>query len=107
VQHDTVLKPNQCGGPIVGLQGKTLGLNIARAGRVASYAVPSDVVMGLLSDLKSGKLAPSASLMAKMNPSRGPLEAPDPSSQPLKKDKPNMPTQQGGASTQGKATPGK
>src|SRR5262245_21372084 len=54
LQHDTVLKPSQCGGPLVGLQGKVLGLNIARAGRVVSYAVPSDVVVGLLGDLKSG-----------------------------------------------------
>jgi serine protease Do len=58
LQHDTVLKANQCGGPLVGLDGKVLGINIARAGRVMSYAVPSDVVVRMLDDLKSGKLAP-------------------------------------------------
>src|SRR5205823_940410 len=87
LQHDTVLKPNQCGGPLVGLQGKVLGLNIARAGRVVSYAVPSDVIVGLLSDLKSGKLAPSAALLATMTPTRGPLEAPSPKAQAVPKEK--------------------
>jgi serine protease Do len=95
LQHDTVLKPNQCGGPLVGLQGKVLGLNIARAGRVVSYAVPGDVVVGLLSDLKSGKLAPSAAVLATITPSRGPLEAPVPKAPGVQKEKPSMPTQSG------------
>lgn len=42
--HDTVLEPNQCGGPLVNTDGKVVGLNIARAGRVCSYALPADVV---------------------------------------------------------------
>ncbi len=57
-QHDTALRPDQCGGPLVGLDGKVMGINIARAGRVVSYAIPADVVVKLLADLKSGKLAP-------------------------------------------------
>lgn len=44
-QHDTVLSPDQCGGLVVDLQGRPIGLNIARAGRVSSYALPSDVVV--------------------------------------------------------------
>lgn len=44
VQHDTVLNPDQCGGPIVDLQGRVVGVNIARAGRVVSYALPSGLV---------------------------------------------------------------
>jgi serine protease Do len=43
---------------VVDLQGKAVGINIARAGRTESYAIPAEVVQGLLSDLKSGKLAP-------------------------------------------------
>ena len=31
LQHDTVLKPKDCGGPLVDLDGKTIGINIARA----------------------------------------------------------------------------
>jgi serine protease Do len=44
IQHDTVLQPWQCGGPLVNLEGKAIGLNIARAGRVASYALPAELV---------------------------------------------------------------
>ncbi|MBA2116515.1 trypsin-like peptidase domain-containing protein [Bremerella alba] len=39
-QHDSYLQPEQCGGPIVNLDGQVVGLNIARAGRVATYAIP-------------------------------------------------------------------
>ncbi len=49
--HDTVLKPNQCGGPIVDLDGKVAGINIARAGRVHSYAIPASVVQPLVQQL--------------------------------------------------------
>lgn len=48
LQHDTVLAPDQCGGPIVDLDGNVVGINIARAGRVNSYAVPADVVRKLV-----------------------------------------------------------
>lgn len=54
--HDTVLQPNQCGGPIFNLDGKAVGINIARAGRVATYALPADAlrptVDGLLQQAK-------------------------------------------------------
>jgi serine protease Do len=58
LQHDSVLKPEHCGGPLVDLSGDAVGVNIARAGRVASYAVPAETVLGLLPELMSGKLAP-------------------------------------------------
>jgi serine protease Do len=51
VQHDTVLRPRDCGGPIVGLDGKTVGINIARASRVASYALPASSVRPVLEKL--------------------------------------------------------
>ncbi|MBM3838410.1 MAG: PDZ domain-containing protein [Verrucomicrobia bacterium] len=44
IQHDTILQPWQCGGPLVNLDGEAIGLNIARAGRVASYALPAALV---------------------------------------------------------------
>lgn len=47
-QHDTVLKPEDCGGPIMGLDGKALGINIARARRVASYSVPASEVQSFV-----------------------------------------------------------
>lgn len=44
IQHDSVLKPSECGGPLVDLDGKAVGINIARAGRVESYALPASIV---------------------------------------------------------------
>jgi serine protease Do len=58
IQHDTVLEPEQCGGPVVNLAGQAVGLNIARAGRVETYAVPADVAKGLIRELRSGRAVP-------------------------------------------------
>ena len=51
IQHDTVLDPSECGGPVVDSQGRVIGINIARAGRVVSYALPASVVMQDVSDM--------------------------------------------------------
>ncbi len=53
VQHDTVLQPWQCGGPLLNLDGQAIGLNIARAGRVASYALPAALLAHIIDDLKA------------------------------------------------------
>jgi serine protease Do len=58
LQHDSVLKPTDCGGPLVDLQGRIIGINISRAGRVETWAIPAEVVQPLISDLQSGRLAP-------------------------------------------------
>jgi len=57
-QHDTVLTPEQCGGPVLNLDGKVIGLNIARAGRTESYALPTDVITPVLKEMLDGKHAP-------------------------------------------------
>lgn len=41
---DLTLSPSDCGGPLVDTDGKAVGINIARALRVTSYAVPADEV---------------------------------------------------------------
>ena len=58
LQHDTVLRPQDCGGPLVDLDGNVIGINIARAGRVETFAIPAETVQLILADLMSGKLAP-------------------------------------------------
>ena len=45
IQHDTVLDPHECGGPVLNTSGQVVGLNIARAGRVVSYSLPSSLVI--------------------------------------------------------------
>jgi serine protease Do len=54
-QHDSVLQPNECGGPVVDLNGHAVGVNIARAGRVASYAIPASVAKEVLASLLNAK----------------------------------------------------
>ena len=73
LQHDTVLRPKDCGGPVVDLNGRVVGLNIARAGRTATYVVPTEVILPLLDDLKSGKLPPPVALTGPIGPAPPPL----------------------------------
>ena len=60
LQHDAVVKPIDCGSPLVDLEGRVVGLNICRKGRTESWAIPSETIRPLLSDLMSGRLAPPA-----------------------------------------------
>jgi serine protease Do len=60
LQHDSIIKPSDCGGPLVNLDGKVLGINIARAGRTESYAIPSEAVRPLLEKLKTKNAAKDA-----------------------------------------------
>ncbi|MBM4005003.1 MAG: PDZ domain-containing protein [Planctomycetes bacterium] len=62
IPHDSVLRPNECGGPLVNLDGRTVGVNIARAGRVASYALPASVLMPAIAEMKSTIAATPASV---------------------------------------------
>jgi serine protease Do len=64
-QHDLMLNKFTCGGPVVNLDGQVVGINIARAGRVDSLALPTSTVLPVLELLKSGELAP-----AKVNEAR-------------------------------------
>lgn len=52
LQHDTVLRPEDCGGPVVDLTGKVVGVNIARAGRTESYLLPASLVETVVKSLR-------------------------------------------------------
>ena len=58
IQHDTVVKPEDCGGPLVDLDGKVIGLNIARAGRVETWALAEEEITPVFMELKAGKFPP-------------------------------------------------
>ncbi|MFN9367677.1 MAG: trypsin-like peptidase domain-containing protein [Planctomycetia bacterium] len=62
LQHDTVLKPEECGGPLVNLDGEVVGINIARAGRIESYALTPADIRPLLEEMQSGKHPPDEKL---------------------------------------------
>jgi len=53
LEHDTVLPPWLCGGPLVDLDGKAMGINIARAGRVTTYALSASLVEQLIRNFEA------------------------------------------------------
>jgi len=52
LQHDALLRPADCGGPLVDLSGKAIALNISRSSRTAAYSIPADVLLPILDKLK-------------------------------------------------------
>ncbi len=48
IQTDMVLNPEECGGPVVDLQGNVIGLAAARAGRIRSYVIPASSIVSML-----------------------------------------------------------
>ena len=55
LQHDSVVRPNDCGGPIVTLDGRLVGINIARGGRTETYAIPMVRFRQIIEELKTAK----------------------------------------------------
>ncbi len=56
LQHDTALRPVDCGGPLVDLTGRAVGINIARAGRTETYTVPVDVLLPVFYEMLAGRM---------------------------------------------------
>ena len=52
LQHDSTVLPQDCGGPVVNLEGKAVGINVARAGRVSTLAIPAATVQRVIGQLK-------------------------------------------------------
>ncbi|MGK0187878.1 MAG: serine protease Do [Verrucomicrobiales bacterium] len=57
LEHDLPLHPNQCGGPLVNLDGQLIGMNIARAGRIRSLAIPTADLAPLLNATTEGRFS--------------------------------------------------
>ena len=53
LQHDSPIFPEQCGGPLLNLDGDAIGINIARAGRTESFAIPAVKVDEIVRRLKA------------------------------------------------------
>jgi serine protease Do len=58
LEHDTILLPEECGGPLVDLRGEVVGINIARASRVSTYAIPASVARSVLETMLSRATIP-------------------------------------------------
>ena len=55
VQSDLVIDGQDCGGPVVDVDGNVVALSIARSERVSTYMIPGKVVQNLLANVHSGK----------------------------------------------------
>ena len=55
IQHDVSLPPFAMGGPVLNLDGKALGINVARVDRVTTYALPAKFVRETLEKLRQSK----------------------------------------------------
>ncbi len=58
IPHDLAIAPTDCGGPLVDIDGRCLGLNIARALRVTSYALPAGLVQRTVEQIRARGKAP-------------------------------------------------
>lgn len=79
IQHDSVLKPEECGGPVVTLDGDVVGVNIARSGRTESLMIPAETIREVLQAQQSGQLPPLRSIATATPPPPPevrPLESP-------------------------------
>jgi hypothetical protein len=48
LQTDMVLNPEECGGPVIDLNGNVVGIAAARAGRIRSYVIPAEGIVNML-----------------------------------------------------------
>ncbi len=55
IHHDAILRPAQMGGPVLDTEGRLLGLNIARADRTSTYAIPARDLQEIYARLKASK----------------------------------------------------
>ncbi len=49
LQHDGLVWASSCGGPVVGLDGRCFGINIGRADRICTFALPENEIKAAIS----------------------------------------------------------
>ncbi len=54
-QHDVPILPEECGGGVYDMEGRCVGVNLSRASRSRTYAIPSVVLIKLLEERKERK----------------------------------------------------
>jgi len=54
IQHDGMLLPNECGGPLVDLSGRFIGMNIARSDRTKTFALTGPVIRSAVKRMRKG-----------------------------------------------------
>jgi len=53
IEHDTMVPPHLCGGPVVNITGTIIGINISRVSRTTTYAIPAEIAQQVVQRLKS------------------------------------------------------
>jgi S1-C subfamily serine protease len=53
IQTDAAVWADQCGGPLINLQGQTVGITIARYDRVCTFALPAELVQKTVAKLRA------------------------------------------------------
>ena len=53
--HDAVIWAPQIGGPVLNTDGQAIGLNIARYGRTATYALPAEHAKQAIEAMMGGR----------------------------------------------------
>ena len=48
IAHDSKIDPSDCGGPVIDLAGRFVGINVSRAMRTTTYAVPAKEIQRLV-----------------------------------------------------------
>lgn len=78
IESDMRPLPNQVGGPVVDIQGRAVGLTLARAGRTRSYIMPASAVLAVLATEATDPLDAEEALAAAntRNPRRQGIQAP-------------------------------
>ena len=56
IAHDSVVAPQNCGGPLVDLNGRVVGINVARSMRVATFAIPIDEIYRFVKQVRPNAL---------------------------------------------------
>lgn len=52
LQHDADLQPEDCGGPLIDIDGTIIGINIARSSHSAALAIPAQAMRQLIQELR-------------------------------------------------------
>ena len=58
LQHDAVIAPSDCGGPVVDIEGRLVALNISRSDRIETLALPASVLTKVVGDIAKLRKVP-------------------------------------------------
>jgi serine protease Do len=76
--HDSAIIPEACGSPVLDLDGRVVGLNIARAGRTTTYAIPAEELSKIVPRLQRQAKNPEVQLAKKQKQNAPEAEAAQP-----------------------------